>query len=251
MYMFTKSADPRKRAAEGAEGSTSSIEVPKVQQFEQDDPMKDVYLTIQRMGEPLIALAPKSLTETTGVECIPQLSHNPLHECESFWWILLYVFAMSEVTDPSENWSRDAQVAQLDKAFPAWITPSRALFFMVNQELQRLTNTFEPRLSGCHPNLKQIRGDLVAAYEKAESTLPTNVDPSPWTFFGPLHKSCHQCMQGLIEKSWPAIQKWGSASEAEQLDSKRRKKTPDPPASGSRRVSSRRSGRQPSPPVNT
>jgi len=148
------------------------------------------------------------------------LTHNPLHELESIFWILLYVFSMRVAVDPpSGSWDRSKQKAQLDKAFPIIPSKERNTYFNTPGVLVELTNTLHEGLKQVHRHLGHYGDALMYAFVTAESTLPDYVDADQWVFQGGLYNKLVGVLLKLQEFAWPVMGQWI------ELDDKKGKQT--------------------------
>jgi hypothetical protein len=160
------------------------------------------------------------------VSTVPQpLTHNPLHELESSWWLLLYILAMRIVATFSSDWNRSAQSKQLHAVFPAVEFGPRTTFFTKTGSLSQLTDTFDTRIRDpCLQNLEPIRIALVKAFVAAEATLPESVDTTQWNMRRKLFTVFENSIQTLQQVPWPKMKQWPATSDQsnEQPVKKRR-----------------------------
>ena len=138
----------------------------------------------------------------------PQFKHNPLHELESTWWILLYIFSMREVHMHEPDWDRSAQKAQLNLAFPALVATKRTSFLHTSGFLEGLVTTLDPTLQPCYGHLENLRAALMEAFKAAEATLPGRIGAEVWSSKSNLYNAFVQAIQFLYYFKWPVMLQW-------------------------------------------
>jgi hypothetical protein len=137
--------------------------------------------------------------------------HNPLHDCESSWWMsLLYSFAMRIHSEPDSKWDSDAQVDQLNIAFSGRFrtTDRRDLFEEVGP-LVEVFQSFGTKLQPARPTVNFIRGTLIKAFERAGARLPAGgIDRSVWEYDKLLHITIKRATARLKAYNWPKMENW-------------------------------------------
>jgi hypothetical protein len=164
---------------------------------------------------------PFSIPAGTSTEWMsPTFWHNPLHDCESIWWMLLYGFALRMVKDAdTEKWDKETQREELDKVFPSGyrLTTRRDILFMGGY-FSKFFSSLESRLRQASSNLDQMRTALLATLDKAEEKMPDGeIDRATWTYNGPLHKRMVALVRLLKTVTWPAVVEWSSENVKEEV----------------------------------
>ena len=167
-----------------------------------------------------------------------RFTHNPLHECESLWWITMFFIVVQELATPSDGWERDAQRIQVDKIFPTSLGDGRGLLLTNFSTFRTLLSSLDPTMEIPGESLGNIRQSLVDAYKTAEKALPGGkIDPSVWNYESQLHIQMASSFGPLIKShTWMPMRPLRSSQEIES--SKRHKKQPIRPSSRRSHLSS-------------
>jgi hypothetical protein len=139
----------------------------------------------------------------------PPLTHNPLHELESIWWLLLYVLAMSLVEVPSAGWDRSAQIYQLDEVFPIRNFAHKVATFTSYGRLEQLAKTVDSKIRDrCFRSLEVIKFTLLMTFTATESTFPEPVDTTQWDMKSGLYTVFKDSLRKLQRAHWPKMKPW-------------------------------------------
>jgi hypothetical protein len=150
-------------------------------------------------------------TTTNLAQPEPSFWHNPLHDCESLWWMLLWSFAMRIPSEPDSEWNSGAQVVQLNIAFSRhFCTADRRLaLFWRGATLARVFRSFEINLQQAFGIVNYIRGILNTAFNLAEARLPDGeIDGSVWEYEKKLHIILKHATERLKAYEWPTVENW-------------------------------------------
>ncbi|KAJ3976622.1 hypothetical protein EV361DRAFT_258153 [Lentinula raphanica] len=123
-----------------------------------------------------ISFEPQIDTETpvvSGKTSHPSFSHNPLHDLESIWWILVYVlFFNDDACKPSEN-SKTRQ-ERMDELFHGTLEIARRLLFLTQSaHLDEAKGYLSPSFAPAIEVLKELALLLTAAYYTSEQQYNT------------------------------------------------------------------------------
>ncbi|KAJ3724787.1 hypothetical protein C8R42DRAFT_662645 [Lentinula raphanica] len=123
-----------------------------------------------------IPFEPQIDTETpvvSGKTSHPSFSHNPLHDLESIWWILVYIlFFNDDACKPSEN-SKTRQ-ERMDELFHGTLEIARRLLFLTQSaHLDEAKGYLSPSFAPAIEVLKELALLLTAAYYTSEQQYNT------------------------------------------------------------------------------
>jgi hypothetical protein len=153
------------------------------------------------------------------------LLHNPLHEFESIWWVLLMVFVMRKVKNSSDDWNQKAQEVQLYRAFPpSLFGNNRVVLLQNNRFMGDLLCTLDTSLSAFGEIMGPLAEMLGQAFCQAERNLP-EIDESTWELNGIFYDYWTAGFNELLRRSWPPMVKWADGID-EDGEGKRGKKRP-------------------------
>lgn len=160
--------------------------------------------------------------------------HNPLHDSESIWWLLLYVFAVREVVGDTGEWDRGIQESLLDLAFPPIpYGGDRRLIFENSEEFASLTGALAKKLRGCHDHLDGLREVLIQTFQRAERELP-KLDSSSWAIGSNLHAVFSDTCSALLAMNWPKMKKWKEIDQPDLLKEPKKAKSAPPSLTGTK-----------------
>lgn len=100
--------------------------------------------------------------------------HNPLHDLESIWWMVLFGICKREVLPPTTNeWTPKEQIRHLDGIFPSIPDPTkRHEFFIEEDSVRKFLDTLDNRLADVNEQVLLMNFALIDAYSLAEKGLP-------------------------------------------------------------------------------
>jgi len=129
--------------------------------------------------------------------------HSPLHDCESIWWMSLWIFALRVVRDADSDGKRGDQREQLNTAFPrGFRTASRISFFQEDGLLFEVFGSFEKRLARTQIGIDNIRKLLGKAFRRSERLLPDGgIDEAAWEQHNVLHRAMKHQMELLRDQT--------------------------------------------------
>jgi hypothetical protein len=168
----------------------------------------------------------KTTLETAQVKTVVghdlPLTHNPLHDLESIYWLLLYILGTRRLVYPSPGWNPFAQKEATEQAFPAGYSLRRESFFLQRKTLGCLTDTFDPTTSeNSFSGLNRFRAALMDAYILAEEPLP---EPLNLRVLGPTVVLLKRAIMFLWDVNWPEMQHWSAAKADDVTDRQREKR---------------------------
>jgi len=135
---------------------------------------------------------------------LPLFWHNPLHDCESIWWMMVYIFALEVVrSDRDPHWSPKEQSEKLNLAFPrGFRTAARSDFLMVDGVLHELFQDLEVKLAVAEDGLDNLRKFLWQAFRQSEKLLPgVGIDEDAWKQYNPLHRAMEHQLELLHDQT--------------------------------------------------
>ncbi|KAJ7572299.1 hypothetical protein C8J56DRAFT_1175366 [Mycena floridula] len=106
--------------------------------------------------------------------------HNPLHDLESLWWLLIWSFIHLIPVDNSST-LQDQQIAADALFLPVSMINRAGCLY--NGELERYIEQLDTRIQEFAELVIFLALDLVAEYERVEKTIPILL-----SMFGPVHK---------------------------------------------------------------
>ncbi|KAJ3780910.1 hypothetical protein GGU10DRAFT_413684 [Lentinula aff. detonsa] len=113
---------------------------------------------------------------TPSLEDVVPFYHNPLHDLESVWWIIIYVLFFNDDAE-SLSPAPEARQHQMDRLFSGQLENMPRFSFLTDPEglseaRQYLSSTFGVALD----LLENFRACLETAYDKSERTYPQKID---------------------------------------------------------------------------
>jgi hypothetical protein len=142
----------------------------------------------------------------------PPFCHNPLHDIESIWWMILWLVATRIVCKPDSKWNPTTQRDQLRKVFPVHFrTFERYQVFHNDYDLGYVFSSFDINLHSAWAGVYHIRASLISAYKKAENPLWNDgIDRSVWEDGQELHQRIKLGTAMLKTIKWPEVENWSA-----------------------------------------
>jgi len=141
--------------------------------------------------------------------------HNPLHDCESIWWILVWMFSVRLVQVPSQRWDQVKQWDHLHRSFPTTSrTTHRIDLFKLGEDLPELFASLESSMQQAYSCVSNVRFAVVDAFAEAEGELPHGaIKQSAWTQGGWLQKEMEDEVACLMKIDWPSVKEWSEETD--------------------------------------
>lgn len=139
--------------------------------------------------------------------------HNPLHDAESIWWLVLFGICKREVLPPTtDEWTPKEQIIQLDGIFPSIPNATkRRDFFNEEDSIRGFLNKLDNRLADAKEHVILMNFALIRAFRLAEKGLPDGVgiNRSAWVRdlesggYSKLQDAFHLALKALAHMEWP------------------------------------------------
>lgn len=141
--------------------------------------------------------------------------HNPLHDLESIWWMVLFGICKREVlpSRTDHKWTPKYQIDQLDDIFPSIpVATNRRKFFESKSTVRQFLDTLDDRLADVHKHVRLMNVALINAYLLAEKGLPDGdgINRTAWVrdlesgSYSKLQDAFHLALKALAYNvKWP------------------------------------------------
>ncbi|KII95570.1 hypothetical protein PLICRDRAFT_48519 [Plicaturopsis crispa FD-325 SS-3] len=139
------------------------------------------------------------------------LRHNPIHDVESYWWMMAWSIYMhaptgsvptvpppaGSTTSSTPSWRVGDQLAAAEKMFPGTLGSTHRHDLITNQA-KLDSNVLPAKLQPLVPYLAEARDRLMVTYGNAEKTLPAGIDPSAFLH---IHREFVEIFEDIMDEA--------------------------------------------------